>query len=327
MERITKLKKLFTKPVDKIESLTEEQDRELGVCANEAIKVGLSLHDPAISKKYITSLVNDAYKVAGLDAPKRVLFALSPEHGLKMLQEEYKKVGIDKTLKELWTGSNIFSGTHESFWIYRLLYFKEVCGLTGIDDIMPQAKLSQVTGWSYFRKYLAIVCQRPIEMHMRNEVLHRAGGPAILYEDGMALYALNGVMFDGDMIKYVTMPTSDLNPKDVLSIKNVEQRAEVIKRYGIDKLFTDLPNKVIDSGSIRDRPYTLYQIELGDGYVPRKYLKMQNPSVKGDTPLEAVHPDCVTVQEANCWRDTGKDIKEIRNILKKGWYQFPRILT
>lgn len=157
-------------------------------------------------------------------------------------------------------------------------------------------------GWVVPLEGQAIVTPVPAEVHMRNGVLHNSNGPAITYADGFSVYALNGVMFRGEMTKYISTPTDQLDYAEVLSIRNVEQRAEVIKRIGISNLFTRLSPKLLDSS--REHGYELYSITLGN-YEPRKYLKMLNPSVEGEIHIEAVHPDCKIVNEALSFRNFG----------------------
>ena len=99
------------------------------------------------------------------------------------------------------------------------------------------------------------------------------------------------------------MKASDINKKGVK--ENVEVRREFVRKIGIERVTNELGWKVID----KKETYELGTLEV----VPesrRVYLKMLNPSVEGVWHIEAVHPDCNTVQEAINWRAYGDKNKQ-----------------
>ena len=122
---------------------------------------------------------------------------------------------------------------------------------------------------------------------------------------------------------------ADASPKDILNITNVEQRAELIKLHGaekfVERIAQALDSKTIDgyttTADLRVVPhkfeYTLYTVSIYPD-MPRKALRMSNPSVPGDHPFEWVHPDCNTVEEALEWRNMGTIT---------GNWQMPAVLT
>lgn len=134
---------------------------------------------------------------------------------------------------------------------------------------------------------------------MKNGRLHKDLGPAVLFSDGFNVHSLNGVRFEGDMIEFIRKPASGLDPKKILNIRNTEQRAEVIKKFGIDKLFWELKPKKLHA----ENGYELYSVPVYED-MPRIYLKMQNPSVD-EVHIEAVPPDVRTVAQALQWRNFG----------------------
>jgi hypothetical protein len=156
--------------------------------------------------------------------------------------------------------------------------------------------------------------QKPTRINMFKNRLHNQYGPAVEYADGFKLYSMNGVRFSTELAEKFILP-KDLDAKKVLSIKNVEQRAEVIKKFGIGKLFYQLKPQKLDS----QNNYELYSISLYQG-VPRIYLKMDNPSIE-EVHIEAVDPECRTVEQALQWRNFGTI-----EIPKAGFTQ-PLILT
>lgn len=197
---------------------------------------------------------------------------------------------------------NYISGSKELYWLYFYKFINdELQAVKTTAPLNETIDVCEQVGWFWPYENLCIVTEKPTEIHMSKERLHAEGKPALLYADGYALYALNGVLFDSELTRFVTDPISALNPKEILDIKNVEQRAEVIKRYGIQKLFFDLEPTLLDSKT--EHGYELYEVSVYPG-IPRKYLKMRNPSVD-EVHIEAVHPDCKTVDEANAWANFG----------------------
>jgi hypothetical protein len=97
--------------------------------------------------------------------------------------------------------------------------------------------------------------------------------------------------------KWINTPSHKINPVDVLKIENVDERREVIRKIGIERMLSALPHKVLDSKG----DYSLLSIDFPDLIRGAKYLKMLNPSI-GVWHLEGVAPSCNTVQQALNWR-------------------------
>ena len=192
-----------------------------------------------------------------------------------------------------------FYGSHAASWLYFYKTFTDLLNIKEGQRLLPLTRLAWNCGWAWLYEDVAILTEKPTEIHMKNGRLHNENGPAVLYEDGFACYALNGVRFQDDMTKFITTPADQLDAAEVLNIRNSEQRAESIKKLGINKLFWKLKPTRLDAAD----EYELFQIKLYED-VPRIYLKMANPSVE-ETHIEAVHPDCRTVAQALSWRNFG----------------------
>lgn len=172
-----------------------------------------------------------------------------------------------------------------------------------------------------------IFCQKP-EIILRNERgLHCENGPALRYQDGTEIWALNGVKMPSE---YILTPKEELEPNLILKEKNAEIRRELVRKITLEKLFATLPSKIIDKKSYKSdakltsnnclerltnfvnskilndkntiiTEYELITIDIGDDRF-RPYLRMKNPST-GDLHIEGVHPDCKTVEDALAWRN------------------------
>ena len=132
--------------------------------------------------------------------------------------------------------------------------------------------------------------------------MHKDGGLALAYRDGWGIHALNGVRMEPWMVE---THAEDIDPKKVLSVENVEQRRELIRKIGVERFIQAAEAKVLD----KKGDYELLNVELSPTIRNARYLKMLNPSV-GVWHVEGVHPSCETVSHAINWRASGDVEKE-----------------
>jgi hypothetical protein len=126
-------------------------------------------------------------------------------------------------------------------------------------------------------------------------LLHCEDGPALSYPDGWSIYALNGVRFEEST--WVKTKAEDLDPKTIAVVVNAEQRRELIRKVGVERMLIALKSVSLDV----DGTYELLSVNLGGEVTDARYLKMLNPSI-GVWHLEGVDPKCKTVQAALNWR-------------------------
>lgn len=134
----------------------------------------------------------------------------------------------------------------------------------------------------------------------------------VQWGDGCSISRLNGV--DVPLWLAETDP-EEIDPRRLTVLDNVEVRREFIRKVGIERCLDVLEHHTLDkSGS-----YELLALKTNTGEISRRiprgahpntpdhrrcYLKMKNPSI-GVWHMEAVHPDCGTVQEALNYRRFG----------------------
>lgn len=131
----------------------------------------------------------------------------------------------------------------------------------------------------------------PRSVSIINDQVHCENGPAIICHDGTEVYYLHGVRMQKCQ---VMTPAEQLDPEEILHCENAEQRRELIRKYGMERLIDKLPHRILD----QQGDYTLYSVRLSDLTPDSRWLKMVNPSV-GCFHLEAVHPTVANVQQAN----------------------------
>lgn len=310
----------------KIDKLTAEQEALLPAYRDKWLKIGLQAGKPLPNKETLLKLFGDVYAAGGFAKPVEILTVVNPMNGclaskyLSEMKPPFDMVDLQgqidgyitknktnkKVLKELNNELNkAIYGLHDGFWLGFYDFFHEQFKMEEIDKLVPLMNLAKAgIGWSWCFEQVVVVSPMPQELYMKEERLHNPNGPAIKYAEDFNVYAINGVIFEGEMAKFVTTPAKELDANEVLNIKNVEQRAETIKKMGINRLFTKLNPECLDRDTSNGLPYELYRVSIGYP-TPRIYIKMNNPSVD-EVHIEAVHPDCKTVKEALNWRNQGK---------------------
>jgi hypothetical protein len=178
-------------------------------------------------------------------------------------------------------------GQHDASWLACYEYFREVCGLTAqTDKLSSMTALARHANWWLPHKHICWVSERHHILH-RDERgrLHNIIGPALVYPDGWAIYAVHGVR----------IPAAIIEEKDKISIKEIdkEQNAEIrrvmVELYGQSRY-------LLDSGAIKvhsDDCGTLFRKEI-PGDEPLVMVKVVNstaePSGERKDYFLRVHP-------------------------------------
>lgn len=159
-------------------------------------------------------------------------------------------------------------------------------------------------------KGICFISRKPTEINWKDKQLHGENKAAVKYADGYSLWALNGVKVPEWL---VTTHSDALDPKKILEIENVDQKAEGIRKLGIERLVQY--GKVVDSYKnypsnawFEKSKYELIDMaKIFKSHKHAYFLKMQNQSVPSVWHLEGVHPDCNTLDKAVRWRLDVKD--------------------
>lgn len=148
-----------------------------------------------------------------------------------------------------------------------------------------------------------IYLEAPIEHHIIDDVpggkmkLHNWDGPSILFADGSCRYDFNDIQVDE---KFALTPAGEIKPEDVMAIPNIDARAQVIKKVGIERM-TEGCAQIDADQSTPFGPYKLVNMShLYDGR-DAVCLDMICPST-GNHHVEGVDNECKTIQESINWR-------------------------
>jgi hypothetical protein len=140
-------------------------------------------------------------------------------------------------------------GQHDAPWLALFAAVGRLEGLTGL------AETACTAGWWWPYERLAIICDRPSELH-RDETgrLHRGDGPALSYPDGFALHAWRGMPIPADF----TGTLAGLTVERIGAESNAELRRVMLEHFGYDRYLAEIGARPVH----RDETGVLWRIEL-----------------------------------------------------------------
>ena len=285
----------------KLESLTPEQEAKMVEYRDRGIAIGLDTS--RINKERAIAAVNKTYRLAGLKelTPDQFEFVQSP----KQLVERGKEILGDQF--------NIYShvcfGQSDIDWIMFDKFFKDECGIEGLERIEGLYDAAVECGWFLPLDALCIISEKPTEINMVGKRLHNTKGPSLSYADGFSFYHLNGIEMKPE---YINEP---LTANIIMAEQNVDVRRELMRLMGLEAFVKEVGGVVLDTYKVflnnKECTYQLLDIQLGtpDEPVNARVLRMDNPSIDA-IHVEGVEDDCNTVKEALAWRNGFAQWKE-----------------
>jgi hypothetical protein len=196
-------------------------------------------------------------------------------------------------------------GQHDANWLAFYAYLREVCGLEKqTAKLSGLTKLARSAGWAIPHEKICWVSERH-QLLSRNALgrLHSITGPAVLYPDGWAIYAINGTIVPSEWVE----KRGELDPRTALTWQNIEQRRAAAELLGWARILEVLQPRVVNR-SRNAQIGTLLSVDLPDAPDSR-FLK-----VKCGTGRDFVLPvprEMATAREANAWT-YDIDPKELR---------------
>lgn len=274
--------------MNKIEELTEQQTHLMAEIAAEYEQNALS-GDDSYDLELIQDGIDFIYKLSELKSPEIVL-CTSPAD---MVEQAKLKKG--DTFDYLGCG-------YDSGWTAFCDFFERI----GVEfdkewnfSTWKNFVLKSGVFGSLLFENVAFVCIRPCVVKRKEDGdLHCEDGPAIAWVDGYGEFSLNGVWMEE---AHVMTPAEKLDPKIIVTERNVEVRRELIRKIGIERFIQASGAKVLDGPLVINEPYkteySLISVDLSEEVKGEKFLKMLNPSI-GVWHVEGVPPSCRTVRDA-----------------------------
>ncbi|MDX3473348.1 DUF6745 domain-containing protein [Streptomyces scabiei] len=179
-------------------------------------------------------------------------------------------------------------GQHDAAW---LSAFDTAPGLDAL------AEVARTAGWWWPYENVAVVTERPVELH-RDEAgrLDRGDGPALAYADGFALHAWRGLPVPGAFLDGL----GSLTPAEIRAEENAELRRVMLEFYGYDRYLEESGAQPVH----RDETGVLWRIALpGDEDVVMVEVVNSTPEPDGTsrTYWLRVPPATTTAREGVAW--------------------------
>lgn len=216
-----------------VEKLTKAQEDALAKYPVKWLKIGLCT-DPA-DRPAAEQALADAYRAAGLEPPPMV-WARSPMEGARLVREK------DPSVNPL--HSAIYS-LHDASWLASCDFYATECDLESAKRAEPLMRLAQACGWCYVYRELAVLTERPCELHRDSSdppALHCETGPAVAYPDGWGVWAWHGVRVP----RWVIEQPEQITATKVDAEQNAEVRRVMLERLGMGRYIAESDAEVVD---------------------------------------------------------------------------------
>lgn len=222
--------------MNKIETLTTEQERMLDVVADE-YTLQLLASGPS-DRPAAEAAVCDVYRVAGISPPEKILWAMDPLEARAAAENCY---GPDFRLA-VFQDSCVYR-KYAGVWLARLVgYFGRVLGID-VSELEPMDALLRQVEQVYLLDRCAILVERaacvfappdnPAEPLLRD--LHNPSGPSFAYPSGrFNLYDIRGVAVTREIIE------GNFTAQDITNQPNAEVRRVMLEKYGTGRYLRDI---------------------------------------------------------------------------------------
>ncbi|MFJ2032047.1 DUF6745 domain-containing protein [Streptosporangium sp. NPDC087985] len=167
----------------------------------------------------------------------------------------------------------------------------------GRPEVEGLVQVARAAGWWWPFERVAIVCERPAELHLDDlSRLHRADGPALLFPDGFAVHAWGGMPVPADFAASMTT----LTPERIRAEDNAELRRVMLEHFGYDRYLAE-------SGATplhQDETGMLWRIDLPEDE-PVVMVEVVNSTAEPDGTFRKywlrVPPSTRTAREGVAW--------------------------
>lgn len=268
----------------KISKLTPEQEKQLPVDREAFRTIGTRVGHDLQCQAYGNAAILDARKELGLPPPKAILWARSTAEALrfayvlKRLADPKLKEPTGADLRECW---NQWSwGQTEMYWLGWYRFAIDRVGVKVTEEQNRRLALRERLARACFGvitlNAVEIAIQHPREMHFDNNPsprLHRTDGPALLFADGYAVYAVHGIRLTPEL--GAKMAAGTLTATEIRDEKNAEVRRVLVADY----------NRRTGGAYLRDIGATVVHEDKDPLGLPRRLLRIEQ---EGDEPFLAI---------------------------------------
>ena len=296
-------------PMQRITSLTPQQDSAMAAVRDEWIAIGRST-EPA-DRPAAETAIAEIYRVARL-APPRVVWCGSPLGNALTRASVRASVGAsvrasvwdsvrDSVWDSVWAsvrasvwdsvrdsvrasvGASVWDsvwdsvrasvgdsvrdslyGQHDANWLAFYDFFRRHCGLVEITaPLVGLASLARAACWALPHEHICWVSERPSRLLFAADglTLHSDSGPSVEFPDGWALWHVNGIAVD----EQIVMRPETQSVAQIDGEKNADVRAVRIERFGWLRYIKESGAAPVDESKnfVTGCPEALYRMRDG----------------------------------------------------------------
>lgn len=260
------------------------------------------------------------YEFGEQTPPETILWADSPFAAAKLIEEISGEpaASIYKTFYSWYFGGSLGA----TGWV---AYYDAArqCGIEYTESqnraLNAMIDLTECGYWLPFEE-IAIACEKPIKIEVNAQgELHSENGPAMLFADGYALWAINGTTVKQDIVEH----PENITVASVFEETNSEVRRIMCERMGWDKFVTEaqlaLVSECPDPGNAPNMLKLYDTPELIEGQRVRLLICTNGtPKPNGVTPIYGITTpiDISDAVEAASWV-TGIPVDVYRQIQRR----------
>lgn len=257
--------------------LTPEQQSILIKIRDEWASVSQTPRD--FTEDEVEEGIEDIYALVGMGKPKIIICddPLQCQYTANLIMAGKKYTGDPDQLKGL--SLQFFSRLGGLSWrAWYLAKFDFCCIKTSIlkvDEktlklLKSQINLLKKGIWDMITfDNVCILSKCPATLRDDEGKLHSVTKKAACFKSGYGFYSIHGVMFEEQLWKSVSQRT--LSAKQVLEIKNMEQRHAAIRHYGMENIFNELDHTLIDRSPRGNELYSIRGIHPDKALLFVKY--------------------------------------------------------
>lgn len=237
--------------------LNEEQLKLLEQYGKEWEAVTLSTNrcDPKKTQKIIAEI----YQLCGFEPAKNFTICPSPKAANSLINSLLGETDIH-------FNSTTLRGSLDSYWIAFYLFFEEVMNVQYSEihhkklQLVKQLAQECFLWWAYDTH--VIVSEKPTEIHIdENFRPHSRSRPALAFEDGYQIFAINGI----HVKEHIVMTPDKITISEIENESNAEIKRIMIEQYNGDdpsKYLVNSGAKEISRHEFNGRLYRLYRKEI-----------------------------------------------------------------
>lgn len=182
--------------------LTPDQEKQLQEYKEKFQNISMST-TPG-NKQEAEDAILTYYKQIKVGKTPKFHWVKSPDEGAKLvatLHRQYKNQDTSKVTDEevLEAKRNCNQGSFDTYWAAYYSFVHEVLGKEKHELLDISMSIINNVGPHWLFDKNVILCEKPVEIHCKDGVLHNTEGLALKWSDGSGVYVVNNKKYDSMM--------------------------------------------------------------------------------------------------------------------------------